>query len=59
MLRFPDGQAIGPVGEIRIDGRSGNIIGSTPSREAVAKARQLSEETFGARSASLVQPEEK
>jgi hypothetical protein len=40
VLRFPLSGTVGTVGHIRIDPCSGEVIDSTPSRQAVAKGRQ-------------------
>jgi hypothetical protein len=59
VLRSSIHGTLGTVGEIRMDARSGKVIDSTPSKEVVAKGRQLYEEKCGADSSTLIQPNER
>ncbi|SRR6266404_4208016 len=59
VLRSPIHGTLGTVGEIRIDARSGKVIDSTPSKEVIAKGRQLYEEKIGADSSTSIQPNER
>jgi hypothetical protein len=59
VLRFPLSGTVGTVGHIRIDPRSGEVIDSTPSREAVARGRQLYAGRSDAGSSAPVPPGER
>jgi hypothetical protein len=59
VLRSPIHGTLGTVGEIRIDARSGKVLDSTPSKEVVAKGKQLYEERIGADSSTSIQPNER